>query len=101
MTQRNTEKSERIAKLEQEVSDLLDNLSLCKGNELAAQVEDLMAQVEDLTAQLTTARQKAWEAAVTLVEEYMSTGGTTSPGQATIRKIAVRCREQAKNAPRI
>ena len=56
--------------------------------------------VADLTAQLAAARQKVWEEAAELVDEYKSTGGTTWASQAIVHTIAARCREQARKAPR-
>ena len=50
-----------------------------------------------ITVAFLAARERAvWLEAAKMIEEYKSTGGTTSPGQATICRLAVRCRQQAE-----
>jgi hypothetical protein len=56
---------------------------------------ELMCEVVALRKKLKQTQKNVWNEAVELVSEYITSGGTTSPGQATLRKIATRCREKA------
>ncbi len=59
-------------------------------------VQNVEFLCDEITRALHAERVKVWEAAAKVVEEYVSGGGTTSPTQGTLRKIATRLRAKAQ-----
>ncbi len=59
-------------------------------------LRDQQEDIDAITRALHAERGKVWEEALKVVEEYVSGGGTTSPTQGTLRKIATRLRAMAQ-----